>query len=290
MLPRWRMIPLVAVCAALAVTGCGKTGENGGGKSPAGSKTTQAGGGGGPQDDGSPIPEGWGDLKVKFVYDGTPPQPQELKLTADVPYCSQHAPVDETVVAGPNGELANVVVWLRPSSGEEVKINEDYQKLVDQPVELSNNKCRFQPHVTAMWNKRPLLVLNEDEVAHNTKADLLVNDSFNVQIPPGQKIERKFDKEEPLPGKVSCGAHPWMQGRLIIRDNPYLAVSDKDGVAVIKNLPTGRWNFQFWQEGVGYVQQVEWDGKKANWKKGVQKLAIRPGENDIGVVKVGGFR
>ena len=72
----------------------------------------------------------------------------------------------------------------------------------------------------------------------------------------------------------------------MIKDNPYMAVTDETGMFEIKDLPTGEWTFQFWQEAAGYLSDVKVDGKAEKWKKGRTELTIAAGENDLGTVAV----
>jgi len=231
--------------------------------------------------------EGWGNLKGKFVFDGTPPKPEPLLITADKEYCSKHAPVDQSLVVGKDGGLANVVVYLYTKPGETVPIYEDYEDIKDEPVVLDNSKCAFEPHVATMWVKQPLVIKNSDEVAHNSKVDLFVNAAFNLQIPAGAKIEKTLEDAERLPSKVSCGAHPWMTSILVVRPNPYVTKTDAAGNFEIKDLPAGEWEFQFWHEKWGYVKTVHIDGKKVDWTRGRTGLKIAADKDtDLGTVKV----
>ena len=64
--------------------------------------------------------------------------------------------------------------------------------------------------------------------------------------------------EERLPGLVDCNIHPWMKGYLLVRDNPYMAVTGNDGSFLIANLPAGEWEFQAWHERSGFVDIGDW--------------------------------
>ena len=79
-----------------------------------------------------------------------------------------------------------------------------------------------------------------------------------------------------------------MIGTLLVRPNPYFAVSNKDGAFEIKNLPAGEIEFQVYQEKCGYVEDAELEGKKVNWPKGVFKVMIQAGKDtDLGDIKLG---
>ena len=81
-----------------------------------------------------------------------------------------------------------------------------------------------------------------------------------------------------------------MKGRLIVRANPYFAVSQKDGTFEIKNLPAGDIEFVVYHEKSGYVTDAEVKGEKVNWPKGVMKVTIEAGDEptDLGEIKLSG--
>ena len=184
------------------------------------------------------------------------------------------------------GGLANVFVFLRPRRGEPVKVHSDYEQLVGKPVHLRNKGCAFTPHALTLWTKQPLVIHNDDEVGHNTKADLDLNDSFNDQIPTGKSITKELTKSERRPSRFACNAHPWMGGFLLIRDNPYMGVSARDGSLTIANIPSGHWDFSVWHERFGKLVEVEQNGQGALWSRGIARFAIKSGPSDTIEIKV----
>ena len=99
-------------------------------------------------------------------------------------------------------------------------------------------------------------------------------------------MEKTFGAAEKLPVMVSCSIHPWMKGWLVIRDTPYMAVTDEQGKFEIQNLPAGKWRFMFWQEAAGYVDDVKIGGKPQKWSRGIVEIDIQPGKNDLGKIVV----
>lgn len=236
----------------------------------------------------APAAGGWGDLTGTFVYAGDAPKLEKLSVTKDTEFCMMMPPVDETVVVNPeNGGLKNVVVYLYLKRGADPPpIHESYEAGAADEVALDNEWCRFDDHVVALRTTQKLVVKNSDKIAHNTKIDSVANPGINPILPPGQDIQHEFSKEERLPIPVSCSIHPWMKGYIVVKDSPYFAVSDEDGKFTIKNLPTGEWTFQIWHEKPGYVDDVVTNGEAVEWSKGRVDVAIGPGENDLGEIKL----
>ena len=56
--------------------------------------------------------------------------------------------------------------------------------------------------------------------------------------------------------KFQCDAHPWMFAWVSLFDNPYFAVSDKDGKFVIKNVPPGKYTVVATHRKLGAQTQV----------------------------------
>ena len=80
------------------------------------------------------------------------------------------------------------------------------------------------------------------------------NPPLNRAQPKFKKtIDEKFDKPEVV--KVTCDAHGWMQGWLIVEDNPYYAVTDEKGTFKLTDVPPGDYEVKVWQEKLGEKTQ-----------------------------------
>jgi plastocyanin len=225
----------------------------------------------------------WGDLDAQFVFKGTPPTPVKLQVTKDPEFCGKHNLVEETVVVNAeNKGLANVVVYLMATT--KPKIHPDYEKEAKAEVVVDNENCRFEPHVAAIRTGQTLVLGNKDPVAHNTKAEFFNNNPFNDLIPAKGSIKKSFTKAEATPSVLSCSIHPWMNAYVLIREDPYFAVSDKDGKLAIKNLPTGEHTFVVWSNK--FISNVTVDGKATTWARGRVKVNIKAGKNSLGKVEV----
>lgn len=230
----------------------------------------------------------WGDLKVRFTYDGQAPAPSKIAITKDAAFCGKFDLVDESLVVNKeNNGIKNVAVYLYLGRRDKPPVvHPSYKETASKMIPLDNDHCRFEPHILMLRTSQTLSVLNSDTVGHNTNVTTLANAAQNVLIPAGGKVEMKFSQEERVPSKVACNIHPWMGGYIIVRDNPYGGVSDEDGNLVIKNIPAGKWTFQFWHEKSGYVDEGKQDGKNFKWRRGRHEVEIKPGENDLGELKL----
>lgn len=231
----------------------------------------------------------WGNLTGTFVFDGAAPAASAITPTKDQEYCGKHKLFDEKlVVNSENKGIANIVVFMYLARGKTAPVHESYKDASSEKIKLDNNGCRFEPHIILLRTSQTLLVNNADPIGHNTKIDTVANKGINPNLPAGASLEEKFKEEERLPSSVSCSIHPWMNSWLLIKDSPYMAVTDADGKFEIANVPAGEWTFQFWHETAGYVRDVKVNGKAAEWSKGRTDVKIAAGKDtDLGTVAIG---
>lgn len=232
-------------------------------------------------------------FKGQFVYDGTPPAMKELGATAkDKADCGDPnlKVMDETFVINPtNKGFGNIIVYLSPVGTKKPPVDPANAKLKEAEILFDNKLLRFEPHVLVVQTGQKVAIGNSDKISHNTKIDfsgLTANKASNDSLPAGGKITKTYEADEKVPAPVACNIHPYMKAYLLVRDNPYFAVSDKDGNFEIKNVPDGEWQFTVWQEKSGYVTKVKVGGKAATWAKGklTQKFAGK--EVDLGKILV----
>ena len=231
----------------------------------------------------------WGDLTVQFTYDGAVPAPKPVDITKDKAFCGKTKLVNESLVVNPkNKGVANVVAYLYLGFDEDPpEVHPSYAKDAGAKVVIDNDACRFNPRVVLLRTTQTPVAKNSDDVGHNIKVDTLTNPSTNVLLPANTELQLdKFEESERLPATISCSIHPWMTGRLVVKDNPYMAVSDADGKLTIKNLPAGEWTIQFWHEKSGYVSKVKQGGAAKDWRRGRLKVEITPDGVDLGKVEL----
>ena len=98
-----------------------------------------------------------------------------------------------------------------------------------------------------------IVIVNSDPILHNTHGYYGRLTAFNVGLPKqGLRIPKPLTR----PGlvKVDCDAHGWMLGWVYVADNPYYAVTSRDGAFTIKNVPPGSYTLVAWQEFTGPIE------------------------------------
>jgi plastocyanin len=232
----------------------------------------------------------WGTLKGRFLFGGDAAAPAALTADKDVDVCGKHKLVAEELVVGDDKGVANVVVFVRD---KKVKVKPELAAAAKaaKPV-LDNLNCRFEPHVLFVQAGQELVIKNSDPVGHNSNIATVKNAPSNNLIPAGGEVAAKFTTDEAVPAQVTCNIHPWMKGWIVVRNNPYAAVSKADGSFEIADLPAEEVELQFWHEKAGYIGEMTINGKKEKVKKGRMKKAIKAGENDLGeiVLEAGLFK
>ena len=112
----------------------------------------------------------WGDLRVRFVYEGPAPKPR--RLNKDAEDCGKRELSDESLlVHDVDGGSANVVVYLASKDGQAVPVHPSYAMNAAADFKLLIEDCRFQPHVGFLRTSQALVIENKEPVGHNPKVD-----------------------------------------------------------------------------------------------------------------------
>lgn len=173
---------------------------------------------------------------VKFV--GTPPSPKKITVTKDTAKCGTEK-LSETLVVGPEKGIRWAVVSV---------LGAKMEKPSEPPV-LDQKGCQFVPHVVVMPAGGSLDILNSDGILHNIHTYSTKNPTIN-KAQPGfkKKMTEKFAQPEII--KVTCDAHPWMAGWLVVAESP-TAVTDEKGSFKLANIPAGTYKLKVWHEVLG---------------------------------------
>ncbi len=193
---------------------------------------------------------------VKLV--GTAPKMPIIHMGAD-PACMKNntGPVHaQEVVAGKDGALENVVVFIKSGLG-----NYSYPT-PSTPVTLDQKGCMYHPHVLSLMVGQQFEVINSDALTHNIHVMPTDNRQWNESQPQGAApIIKTFARPE-MAIQVKCNIHPWMKAYINVFSNPYFATTGDDGTFTIKNVPPGTYTIEAWQELYGATDQTVTIGPK----------------------------
>ena len=187
----------------------------------------------------------FGQITGGAKLDGKAPERKPVPGMAAVAQCAdQHKEplLDEVIVADADGNLANVVVYLK---GDNVK-----GTVPTEPAVLDQKGCQYVPHVIGMMVGQKLIAKNEDSFLHNVHTLPEDSEPTNIAQPnkdPGSPL-KPIKSPEFFP--VKCDVHPWMKAWVAALDNQYFGVTGADGKYTIdtKGLPDGEYEIHAWQE------------------------------------------
>ena len=175
---------------------------------------------------------------LKFV--GTPPAYEPIPVNKNRDVCGESKP-PEALVLGPDHGVRDGVVMLEGVVGG---------KKGGGDVILDNHKCLFVAHVTAVSPGERIHVKNSDPVLHNTHGFMGKPTVFNVALPnKNQLIDVTRRLSKPGVVHVLCDAHTHMAAWILVRDSPYVTVTDARGAFRIADVPPGTYKVTMWHAG-----------------------------------------
>lgn len=206
----------------------------------------------------------WGALSGRFVYRaGEPLLTTENALTV------------EPATRG----VKNVLVYAR-------RVSRVRPSSEDGKAALDIKDCAFNPRVLALRLYQLLKIRNRDSVAHIFLMRPPLGVETNILLGSGDEIDHQFTTKQYFPAVANCSLHPWMTAYVLLRDDPYFAVTDDYGWFEVRDLPAGEEiEFQVWHElGRGPSGSLE---AKPEWVKGRFHVSIPPGGVlDLGTIEI----
>jgi hypothetical protein len=188
-----------------------------------------------------PVPDGatiTGVVRAGGELPKLPPQPVYKQTET----CGTEMP-DERLVVGPNGALANAVVYL-----SDIKAGKPTH--LENALRLDNRKCAFVPHVSSATMGQTLEIHNSDPFLHDAHALLGSRTLFNVGIPKDRTVQQPLLETGLV--EINCNVrHTWMHAYLYVAEHPYHAVTDAQGHFSIDGVPPGGWTLHVWHEMLG---------------------------------------
>lgn len=184
--------------------------------------------------------------------EGAAPERKPIRTDND-PVCQkmhEGAPLlDEVIIAGAGGELANVLVFV--STGLE-----SYTFDAPDDVQVLDQKgCQYVPRVFGVMVGQPIKIRNSDTTIHNVNCQASENLPFNLsQAQKGMETEKVFEDPE-MPLTFKCDVHPWMRAYGGVFTHPFFAVSKMDGSFQFpRKLIPGEYTLTAWHEKLGKIE------------------------------------
>jgi len=172
------------------------------------------------------------------------PERPAVRATVDPNVCGSSVP-DESITRDAAGHLANVVISVPGAKAP-------------APAEalVSNDRCRFVPHVALLRPGGAVKMTSQDAVLHTMHAAGSDGRAFfNVSLPiPRMTLSRSIDR--PGPVTLSCSTHTWMRGYLYVTDE-LAAISGADGTFRLEGVPAGTHELRIWHESLKAATPVK---------------------------------
>ena len=216
-----------------------------------------------------------GMLTGQITFAGKVPAPRTYTVQKNPEICGEQRALTKVSVNA--GKLQGVVLALEGiQSGKAYDENHFQAKLPGRgefhytagkklALDVETKNCNFGPFTGVIARDEPIRFSNHDPMKHTlhtyvrrgTKATILKT-VHNQGIPPAGTIEKTFThKKLKAPGvvAVTCDRHDFMENWLYVVNNPYFAISDKDGQFNIEKIPPGTYTLVAWHPVLGTQQQ-----------------------------------
>ncbi len=159
----------------------------------------------------------------------------------------------------------DVVVYL-----EGANLNKELSPPTEHAV-LDQKNLVFIPRVLPILKGTTVDFKNSDDVQHNVFAPGDA-EKFNLGT-WGLGEEREFTFNNPGEVVILCNVHSEMVAYILVLENPYFSLTDKEGNFTIQNIPPGTYSVKTWHEkqkseplevtiSVGMTEEIHLELKK----------------------------
>src|SRR3989454_9324594 len=183
-------------------------------------------------------------------WSGPLPRLATYPITKDPAICDpeSHKTRDlERLIVGPQGGVANTVVFLKNiSSGKAINLPEP-KRFLDQ------KHCRYEPHILLVAQDAELQIKSSDPVLHTVHMDGAA--TYNLPFPFTNQIVSRTMPTAGLANVRCNGGHAWMNAEILVVPHPYYTVTDESGRFQLTEVPPGQYEIVAWHEGWKVVRQ-----------------------------------
>jgi hypothetical protein len=102
----------------------------------------------------------------------------------------------------------------------------------------------FSPKVALCRSGEAVTFRSSDQPIHNIHVLAIANREINQSVQQGGSIT--YTPQNPEFIRVKCDIHPWMICYLIVREHPYYALTNENGLAELKDILPGKYKVGIW--------------------------------------------
>jgi choline dehydrogenase-like flavoprotein len=185
-----------------------------------------------------------GTINGTVKWSGAMPRLASVAITKDPLICdpnSQKTRDLERLIVGPQGGVANTVVYLKDISKGKAMDLPQQRRFLDQ------RHCRYEPHILLVPAGSDLQMKSSDATLHTIHMDGAA--TYNLPFPfTNQMISRSMSTVGLV--NLRCnGGHTWMNAEMFVVPHPYYAVTDESGRFELSDVPPGEYQVVAWHEG-----------------------------------------
>lgn len=132
----------------------------------------------------------------------------------------------------------------RPVEGAVVWVEAGARKPAPVQAEISQKDRRFHPEMTIIPAGSTVRFPNRDNVQHHVYSFSPAK-TFDIPLYIGEAPQPiRFDRAGVV--TLGCNIHDWMAAYIVVLDTPFYARSGADGLAVLRNVPSGATSMIVW--------------------------------------------
>ena len=124
------------------------------------------------------------------------------------------------------------------------------------PVFMNQQGIKYAPHILPIQAGTKVIFKSVDPELHNVYARGAKKVLFNDAVLPNMQSQPKaFTDEGPV--HITCNVHKEMSAWILVLQNPYFAVPNKDGTFTINGVPRGTYTVRIWGEELSDEQKAK---------------------------------
>lgn len=191
-----------------------------------------------------------GSVRGTVEIEGDAPADTVVRPISDQEVCGDS--VVDVRVDHDGPRLGGAIVWLGGVKGGK-------RLPLERRYDLNIEGCSMLPRTQAVLAGGTLNVYNADKALHRARfvrqgtRDAVAMASYSDD---GQVVPVSAALARPGLVEVRCDLHPWSRAWVAVFDQPYFAVTLRDGAFALDSVPPGRYDVIAWHPRLGVVKDT----------------------------------